>query len=319
MHLKKTVSRCSVILLFAVAAIVLYMYYGIDMNHFNYAMSLRIPKVLAIIIGGVCIASTTVIFQTITHNRILTPGVLGLDSMYVLIQTVIVFTLGSTSTLIVNKNINFIINTVIMIIASMLIYNIMFKRNKREIYFVVLSGMIFGTLFKSGTSFMHMVIDPNEYLALESSMIAGLNNINVDVVLISIVLLVAIVPFVYDDIKYLDVVSLGRENAINLGVDYDRIVRKMFLVIGIMISISTALIGPLTFLGLIVSNIAREVLKTYRHGYMIAGAIFISICMLAGGQFMVQHIFVFETTLATILNFVGGIYFIYILMKEKAL
>ena len=295
----------------------LFLFYGIDMKHFDYAISQRVPKILAMILGGGCIAFTTVVFQTITNNQILTPSVLGLDSLYVLVQTVIVFVFGSTSIFIANASYNFIINVGIMIGSSILLYKVLFEKGKNDIFFLLLVGMIFGTLFKSGSSFMQMVIDPNEFLALQSSMIASLNNINTDVLMIAIIMIIAIIPFIYDDIKYLDVLSLGREQAINLGVDYDTLVKKMIIVISILVSISTALIGPMTFLGLIVANVAREGLKTYKHKYLITGATLIGILTLVGGQFFVQHIFSFNTTLSVIINFIGGIYFIQLLLKES--
>jgi iron complex transport system permease protein len=177
--------------------------------------------------------------------------------------------------------------------------------------------MIFGTLFKSGTSFLQMMIDPNEFLGLQSSITASLNNIKTDILIISAIMIILVIPFIIDDIKYLDVLSLGREQAINLGVDYDKLVKKMIIVISILISISTALIGPMTFLGLIVANIARQGMKTYKHTYLILGATLISMVTLVGGQFFVQHIFKFDTTLSVMINFIGGIYFIQLLLKES--
>lgn len=297
--------------------IALFLSYGIDMNHLEYALSKRIPKVIAIALGGGCIAFTTVVFQTITNNQILTPSVLGLDSLYVLVQTVIVFLFGSTNTFIINKNYNFVLNVFVMVIASILLYKVLFEQGKNDIFFLLLVGMIFGTLFKSGSSFVQVMIDPNEFLALQTKMMASLNNINTDILIIASIMIIAIIPFIYDDIKYLDVLSLGREQAINLGVDYDKLVKKMIIVISILVSISTALVGPMTFLGLIVANIAREGLKTYKHKYLILGATLISMITLVGGQFFVQHIFKFNTTLSVIINFIGGIYFIQLLLKES--
>lgn len=300
-----------------VVFIALFLSYGIDTNHLNYALSKRIPRVIAIALGGGCIAFSTIVFQTITNNQILTPSVLGLDSLYVLIQTLIVFIFGSSSILIANQNINFMINVGIMILASVLLYKVLFERGNNNIFFLLLVGMIFGTLFKSGTSFLQMVIDPNEFLALQSSITASLNNIKTDILIISAIMIILIIPFIIDDIKYLDVLSLGREQAINLGVDYDKLVKKMIIVISILISISTALIGPMTFLGLIVANIARQGMKTYKHNYLILGATLISMITLVGGQFFVQHIFKFNTTLSVMINFIGGIYFIQLLLKES--
>ena len=75
---------------------------------------------------------------------------------------------------------------------------------------------------------------------------ASLNNINTNVLLIAFIIIIAIIPFIYDEIKYLDVLSLGKEQAINLGVDFDKAVKKMIILIAILVSISTALIGPMT-------------------------------------------------------------------------
>ena len=80
----------------------LFLSIGLNANNMDYALSQRIPKLLSIILTGVCISISTTIFQTITGNKILTPNVMGLDSLYVLIQTVIVFVLGSSSIFIVN-------------------------------------------------------------------------------------------------------------------------------------------------------------------------------------------------------------------------
>ena len=300
-----------------VVFVALFLVYGVDPNNIDYALSKRIPRVLAIALGGGCIAFSTIVFQTITNNQILTPSVLGLDSLYVLVQTVIVYVFGSSSILIANQNINFIINVGIMIVASILLYKVLFERSANNIFFLLLVGMIFGTLFKSGTSFLQMMIDPNEFLGLQSSITASLNNIKTDILIISGIMIIAVIPFIIDDIKYLDVLSLGREQAINLGVDYDKLVKKMIIVISILISISTALIGPMTFLGLIVANIARQGMKTYKHTYLILGATLISMVTLVGGQFFVQHIFKFDTTLSVMINFIGGIYFIQLLLKES--
>ena len=107
-----------------VVFVALFLVYGVDPNNIDYALSKRIPRVLAIALGGGCIAFSTIVFQTITNNQILTPSVLGLDSLYVLVQTVIVYVFGSSSILIANQNINFIINVGIMIVASILLYKV---------------------------------------------------------------------------------------------------------------------------------------------------------------------------------------------------
>lgn len=183
----------------------------INSGSMGYALSKRIPKLIAIIITGGCIGFSTIIFQTITDNRILTPSVMGIDSLYVAVQTVIIFVFGSSSVFASNQKLNFLICVVFMVMGSLALYKLVFKRENSNIMFVLLVGMITGTFFKSLSSFMQMVIDPNEYLVLQSKLFASFNNVNVDILLLSIIVILLIVPFVVDDIKYFDVMSLGEK------------------------------------------------------------------------------------------------------------
>lgn len=303
--------------LMIIAFAALYLTVGVNMNHFDYAMRQRIPRLIAIVLTGGCIAFSSMIFQTITNNNILTPSVLGLDSLYILVQTMIVFLLGIDSKFITSKNYNFILCVVVMVIASFVLYKKLFEKSGNNIFFLLLVGMIFGTLFKSISTFMQVVIDPNEYATLQNNLHASFTNVNTDILLIGSIMLIFIIPFIYDDMKYLDILGLGKDHAINLGVDYDKVVKKMIIVVSILVSISTALVGPITFLGLLVVNITRQLLHTYKHSYLIAGSTLISILTLVAGQFLVERVFSFSTTLSVIINFIGGVYFIYLLLKES--
>ncbi|MGL5642657.1 MAG: iron chelate uptake ABC transporter family permease subunit [Paraclostridium sp.] len=295
----------------------LFLTVGVNFEHFEYAMDQRIPKLIAIVITGFCIAFSSTIFQTVTNNNILTPSVLGLDSLYVLVQTIIVFFVGVESRFITSKSHNFVLSVVVMVIASFILYKKLFEKSNNNIFFLLLVGMKFGTLFKSLSTFMQVVIDPNEYATLQNSLYASFGNVNTDILLISGIIIVAIIPFIYDDIKALNVIALGKDHSINLGVDYDKVVKKMIVVVAILVSVSTALVGPITFLGLLVTNVTKQLFKTYKHSYLISASILISILTLVNGQFLVERVFTFTTTISVIINFIGGVYFIYLLLKES--
>src|SRR5699024_2971876 len=181
----------------------------------------------------------------------------------------IIFVLGSTSVFIIDKNLNFAISVFFMIIFSAILFYFILRRSFNNIMLLLLVGIVMGTFFQSLTSFMQMMIDPNEFLHIQDSMFASFNNINSDILMISTVLIIVMAIYSSRYLKIWDVLSLGRDNAINLGIDYDKVVKKMLVMVVILISISTALVGPITFLGLMVVNLAREVLKTYEHKYLI--------------------------------------------------
>lgn len=308
-------SRIIILAVLAAALTAGYIFWDLGPN-WDYALPRRVIKIIAIIVVGCAIAFSTVIFQTVTNNKILTPSILGLDSMYMLIQTGVIFIFGSTHIMIMNKNLNFLITLAAMLIFASLLFKFMFKKN-RNIYFLLLIGIIFGTLFGSMSSFMQVLIDPNEFQIIQNKMFASFNNVNTDLLTLAIILMIAAMIYFMRFLKYLDVMSLGRDQAINLGVDYDFVTKRVLIVVTVLISISTALIGPITFLGLLVANVAYQFIKSYQHKYIIPGAMLISVVALVGGQFIVERIFTFSTTLSVIINFVGGVYFIYLLLKEN--
>ncbi|GEN84861.1 putative ABC transporter permease protein YclO [Sporosarcina luteola] len=309
-------TKMIILTVFAVIFCALYLFYGLN-GSFDYALPRRGIKVIAMVLTGVAIAYSTVVFQTITHNRILTPSIMGLDSLYLLLQTVLIFFLGSSHITIVNRHVNFILSVSAMILFALILYRFLFKRGGQPIYFLLLVGIIVGTFFGSISTFLQVLIDPNEFLRVQDKMFASFNNVSGELVwwALGIVVLTFIVG--WKSFNDLDVLSLGRDTAINLGVSYDRVVKTMLVISAVLISVSTALVGPITFFGLIVANLSYQFFKTYKHKVLIAGASVMSVIALVGGQWIVERVFTFSTTLSVIINFVGGVYFIYLLLKES--
>ncbi|AAU22063.1 iron chelate uptake ABC transporter family permease subunit [Bacillus licheniformis] len=305
-----------VLIVIAAVCIGLFLFYGLP-SVWEYALPRRFAKVFAIIIVGTAIAYSSMIFQTITNNRILTPSILGLDSLYVLLQTGIIFFFGAAKLADLGKNGNFLLSTGLMVCFSFVLFFLMFRRGGRHIFLLLLVGIVFGTLFRSLSSFMQMLIDPNEFQVVQNKMFASFNNLNTDILVLASLVILAILVYAWRFNPYFDVISLGRDQAVNLGIDYDRTVKKMLIVVAVLVSVSTALVGPITFLGLLVVNVAREVFKTYKHSVLIPGAVLFSIIALVGGQFIVEKLFGLTVTLVVIIDFIGGIYFIYLLLKER--
>ncbi|MFO7343113.1 MAG: iron chelate uptake ABC transporter family permease subunit [Bacillaceae bacterium] len=313
--MKRLKGKIWLLVFLAVLLIALFLFSGLSGN-ISYILPRRAMKIAAIILTGAAVAFSTVVFQTITQNRILTPSIMGLDDLYMLLNTVIIFLFGSTRLTMMDRNIQFLLNAGIMILFSVLMYHFLFKK-EQNIYFLLLIGFVVGTFFESFSSFMQVLIDPNEFQIVQDRMFASFNNLNIDVLYLASALFAAAALFFVRDLKYLDVMALGRDHAINLGVDFDAAARRFMVIVAVLTSISTALAGPVTFLGLLVANLSYEYLKTYRHRELILGAILISIIALVGGQWIVERVFAFSTTLSVIINFIGGIYFIYLLLKEN--
>jgi iron complex transport system permease protein len=300
----------------SLSLIAVFLFTNVEGN-WDYILRSRSEKIAAIVLTGCAIAASTVIFQTITNNRILTPSIIGLDSVYMLIQTFIVFMFGSITLTMMNANVHFLLSVGCMVGFAILLYYFLFRQEGQTIYFLLLVGMVLGTFFQSVTSFMQFLIDPNEFFVIQDRMFASFNNMKTELLFASGIVIMLMIGYIVSYIRYLDVLSLGKEHAINLGVSYEKIVKRLLIVIAVLVSVSTALVGPITFLGLIVANVAYTFFQTYRHSYLLVGAMLFGIIALAGGQLIIERVFSFSTTLTVIVNFIGGIYFLYLLLRER--
>lgn len=306
------------IILGTAAALLAAVFMLIHVNgHWDYVLPRRGAKLGAIVLTGAAIAVSTVVFQTITNNRILTPSIIGFDSLYLLVQTVIIFGLGGVQAGLAGPRINFIVSVAVMVIFALVLYRMLFSRASRGIHFVLLLGVILGTLFQSLSSVMHVLMDPNEFMFVQDRMFASFNNIRTDLLGVAAVIVAGAGVYSARFLPYLDVLALGRDHAISLGVDYEYVVNRLLMVAAALIAVSTALVGPITFLGLLAANLAYQLLSTFRHTYLIAGAVLVALIALIGGQLIVERVLSFSTTLSVIINFVGGAYFIALLVKES--
>ncbi|EAK0029484.1 iron ABC transporter permease [Campylobacter coli] len=284
----------------------------------EYALKNRFLQIAAIVIVAICIAISTVIFQTLCNNKILTPAIIGLDSLYMLLQSALVFSLGSANLSVYRNDINFLITLACMVVFSLGLYKILFSSDK-SIYLIILLGLIFGTLFSTLSSFFEILIDPDEFMIIQGRMFASFDNVAFDVLALAYIVTLLSFIWIFRYMKFLDPLSLGKDLSINLGINYQKISKHLMIIIAILTSISTALVGPITFLGLLVVNITYELFKTAKHSILLLACILISILALLGGVFFVSRIFDYNTTISVIINFLGGIYFIYLVLKGNKL
>lgn len=284
----------------------------------EYALKNRFLQIAAIVIVAICIAVSTVIFQTLCNNKILTPAIIGLDSLYMLLQSALIFSLGSANLSVYKNDINFLITLACMVVFSLRLYKILFSSDK-SIYLIMLLGLIFGTLFSTLSSFFEILIDPDEFMVIQGRMFASFDNVAFDVLTLAYIVTLLSFVWIFRYMKFLDPLSLGKDLSINLGINYQKISKHLMIIIAILTSISTALVGPITFLGLLVVNITYELFKSSKHSILLPACVLISILALLGGVFFVSRVFDYNTTISVIINFLGGIYFIYLVLKGNKL
>lgn len=281
----------------------------------SFILSFRGVKLLSMVLVAYAIAVSTVLFQTITNNRILTPSIMGFDALYALLQTGLVLVLGAATVSAIEPRLLFIVEVGTMMIFSVALYQLLFSGAIKSLHLLMLTGIVFGGLFRSLSGFMQRIIDPNDFVVLQDRLFANFNTIDSQLLGVSFVLIALVTLIAWRIFHTFDVLALGRETAISLGVEHRRVTMIILVLIAVLVSVSTALVGPVTFFGLLVANLAYLIVPSNKHRHVLPAAVLISIITLVGGQTLLERIFAFQTALSIIVEFAGGIVFILFLLK----
>jgi len=285
-------------------------------GQWSFVIPFRGGKLLAMLLVAYAVAVSSVLFQTITHNRILTPAIMGFDALYLLIQAVVVFGFGQAAAAASHPVAAFLLEVCAMTAFACLLFRWLFSDAVRSLHLMMLVGIIFGLLFRSLSSFVVRLIDPNEFLVLQDRMFASFNSVRVELLPIAFGAVCTASFFVWRMRRRYDVLALGRDMALNLGVDYRRTLVVTLAAIAVLVSVSTALVGPVTFFGLLVSNLAYQAMGSDRHRYTVPAATLLSVIFLVGGQTLLERVLGLNTTVSVVIEFVGGVMFLVLILRR---
>ena len=320
--MKTNARRANRLKLLVLAALVLaacaaYLTVDVDPKYLDFAMRLRIPKLAVMLIAAFAIGGASLVFQSVINNTIVTPCLLGINSLYTLIHTAVVFVAGSGSVLAVNANAAFAVDLVLMGLSATVIYGYLFQKTRYNVLYVLLIGTVLTSFFGSIQSTLTRIMDPNEYDSLLTTLVASFSNVNGEIIAFALAVLAALVFVLRKDLALLDVITLGKAQAVNLGVDYDRCIRRLLLGVTLAIAVATAVVGPISFMGLIIANLSRQLLKTYRHSQLIAGSALFGMLILVAGQLIVEHVYTYAIPISVFITVGGGLYFLYLLLTKR--
>ena len=311
---KKEIFRLLILLFLTLSAIAFYFLWD-NLSLISFIVQLRLKTIFAIILSGTALAVATLLFHSVANNRIITPSSLGLEFLYVLVKTLVVFIFGSAFLLQVNTITQFISGSLILIAFALLLYRFFLNKERVNIFFMLLVGMICTSLFMTLNSFLGILMDPTEFQVAQDIGFASFNRVERDVLKIAAVIIIPLSIYAYTLSKKLDVLVLGKDCAVNLGLDYGKLCQISLMITAVLIAASTMLSGPMFFFGLLILNLVLQCVPTFRHQILFPAIICVSILILIVGQSIVFHALNFKTELSVIINFIGGIYFFYLILK----
>lgn len=302
------------VLVVALALAFVFVRSGLD---FDYVIPKRLARLAAMVIGGVCIAWSAIAFQTITGNRVLTPAIMGYEAVYLLLQALLVLFMGVHSVVLLGANGNFSLSVVILLAYSWAIHRWLFRDGRSNVYFLLLLGLVLTLVINTFTQFVQLKVSPGEFSVLLGFSQTSFSRVQPQQLLYAGLLVAAVCLLGLRTLATLDVLALGRDQAISLGVDYRRSVRLQLALIAALVAISTSLLGPTAFMGVFVANITYALAGTFRHRVTLPMGSAIAVGILIVAQLLVEHVFNYKTTVSILVNLVCGAYFLALMVRTR--
>lgn len=279
----------------------------------------RMNSVIAMAVVAVCQAVATVAFQTVTTNRILTPSIMGFESLYVTIHTATIYFFGATGLLNARTLEMFLFQIAVMVGLSLLLYSWLLTDNSANLHAMLLVGIVIGGGLASLSTFMQRMLTPSEFDVLTARLFGSVNNADPEYYPVAIPLVLVAVVLMVLNSRRLNVMSLGRDAALNLGVNFRFHALYTLVLVAVLMAVSTALVGPMTFLGFLVATLAYQFTDTYDHRYIFPMAILLGFCVLTGAYFVMNHVFYAQGVVSIIIELVGGVTFLVVILRKGRL
>lgn len=247
-------------------------------------LQLRLPRVLLCAITGAILAVSGVLMQGLFRNPIVEPGLVG-TSAGAAFGASVVFVLAANMSPEVKSMIGPLLVPLFAfaggLLATYIVYTLAKSAKRVSIFSLLLTGIAVNAVGISGTGFMSYIArDPQARSITFWSLgtFSGASWLQVGIVGV-IAAGIFILCLRYS--KQLNALLLGEEEASYLGVDTDKFKRKVMILNTAMVSVATAFVGVISFMGLIVPHVLRLLIgsdnKKLLPASMITGAILLTL------------------------------------------
>ncbi|SMG50812.1 iron chelate uptake ABC transporter family permease subunit [Paracoccus sp. J56] len=279
----------------------------------------RLMKLAAMIVGGCAVALSSISFQTVAGNRILTPAVMGYEAVYLLLQSVLVVTLGASGLTLWGGSGGFLLSILFMLGYSLTLDRWLFRDGRADLWMLMLVGLVLTMVIGTVTQFLQLRISPGEFAIFQSAAQISFERVEPWRLIVSTILFCVICLAGWRGLPALDVLALGRDQAMSLGIDHRRAVRRLLMLIAVLVAVSTSLIGPTAFMGIFVANLAYALAPGAGHRLTLPMGCAIAVGMFLLAQLMVERLFDYRTTVGILVNLACGVWFLALMLRQRSM
>lgn len=285
---------------------------------FQLILQRRLERIVILLIVALCHAFATVAFHTVTNNRILTPSIMGFESLYRLIHTATIFFFGLAGVVTSRTLTSFLIQLSIMVVMSMLLYGWLLTGHL-NMHAMLLIGIVIGGGLGAMTTFMQRLLTPSEFDVLAARLFGSLSNADISQVPVAGPIAVVAAILLFSLSRGLNVLNLGADPATNLGINPKILNISVLALVSVLMGVTTSLVGPMIFFGFLVATLSYQLAETYDHRYVLPMAFLTGYTVVTGAYFLLHHVFYAHGVVNIVIELVGGGLFLLIILRKGRL
>ncbi|WP_315637513.1 MULTISPECIES: iron chelate uptake ABC transporter family permease subunit [Microbacterium] len=279
----------------------------------------RATAVVVMALVAVAQAVATVSFQTVTNNRIITPSIMGFESLYRVVQTTTVYLFGVAGLVAIQGVGQFALQVLIMVALAVLLYGWLLSGRYGNLQIMLLVGIVIGGGLGAIATFMQRLLTPSEFDVLAARLFGNVSNADPSYLPLAIPLVIAASTLLWLRSRRLNVLALGPDAARSLGLDHRREQFLVLTLVAVLMATSTALVGPTTFLGFLVATLAYQFADTHDHRLIFPVAVLTAFSILAGAYFVMKNVFYAQGMVSILIEIVGGTVFLIVILRKGRL
>ena len=279
----------------------------------------RATAVVVMALVAVAQAVATVSFQTVTNNRIITPSIMGFESLYRVVQTTTVYLFGVAGLVAIQGVGQFALQVLVMVGLAVVLYGWLLSGRYGNLQIMLLVGIVIGGGLGAIATFMQRLLTPSEFDVLAARLFGNVSNADPSYLPLAVPLVIAASALLWLRSRRLNVLALGPDAARSLGLDHRREQFLVLTLVAVLMATSTALVGPMTFLGFLVATLAYQFADTHDHRLIFPVAVLTAFSILAGAYFVMKNVFYAQGMVSILIEIVGGTVFLIVILRKGRL
>jgi iron complex transport system permease protein len=299
-----------------IALMIAFLCIGAELD-FDYLIPQRLLRLATIVLGSICLAVSAIVFQTLIGNRILVPSVMGYEAVYLLWQALLLFILGTQGQTLMGNSGSFLVSIILMLTYSWALHAWLLPHCKQDVFMLLLFGLVLTMVLGTATQYIQLSISPGEFSILQGLSYTSFNRANPQTLLLGSIAVILVLWIGYKSLPVLDVMVLGREQSISLGVHHRHYVTLYLALIAVLVAVSTSLIGPTAFMGIFIANMTYALAGHHQHKILLPLGSGIAVIVFLIAQLFVEHFFNYRTSVSILVNLVCGTYFLILIIRSR--